>query len=171
MRPTLTFLTALLLTPLAALRSADPPDTNYDESKVPSYTLPEALVCFDGQPVEDTKRWREKRRPEILRAFAENVYGRTPELKMEPRYEITETDAHALGGLATRQQVTIRLFPEADAPRIDLLLLIPNAPRSPCPPFSASTTATKAFTTIPPSSPRETRRPNAARTPVAGRSR
>lgn len=44
---------------------------------------------------------------------------------MEPRYEVTETDAH-VGGLATRQQVTIHLFPEADAPRIDLLLFIPN---------------------------------------------
>jgi hypothetical protein len=59
MKHTLTLLIALLLAPLAALRSADPPDTNYDESKVPSYTLPEALVCFDGQAVEDTKRWRE----------------------------------------------------------------------------------------------------------------
>ena len=46
-------LVALLLAPLAALHAADPPDTNYDESKVPSYTLPEALVCFDGQAVED----------------------------------------------------------------------------------------------------------------------
>ena len=135
MKPTLALLTALLLAPLAALHSVDPPDTNYDESKVPSYTLPKALVCFDGQAVEDTKRWREKRRPEILRAFAENVYGRTPELKTEPRYEITETDAHALGGLATRQQVTIRLFPEADAPRMDLLLLIPNAIAKPVPAF------------------------------------
>jgi len=58
-------LTALLFAPLSALRSADPPDTNYDESKVPSYILPEALVCFDGQAVEDTKRWREKRRSEF----------------------------------------------------------------------------------------------------------
>jgi hypothetical protein len=73
MKHTIPLFTALLLAPLAALRSADPPDTNYDESKVPSSTLPEALVCFDGQAVEDAKRWREKRRPEILRAFAENV--------------------------------------------------------------------------------------------------
>jgi hypothetical protein len=58
-------LTALLFAPLSALRSADPPDTNYDESKVPSYILPEALVCFDVQAVEDTKRWREKRRSEF----------------------------------------------------------------------------------------------------------
>jgi hypothetical protein len=128
-------LSALLFVPLAAMRAAEPPDANYDEAKMPSYTLPDPLVCFDGQRVVDVKLWWEKRRPEILRAFAENVYGRTPELKTEPRYEVTETDAHALGGLATRKQVTIRLFPEADAPRIDLLLFIPNAATKPAPAF------------------------------------
>ena len=65
MRLTATFFAALMLAPLSALRSADPLDTNYDESKVPSYRLPEALVCFDGQAVEDAKRLREKRRPEF----------------------------------------------------------------------------------------------------------
>ena len=135
MKPTLTILTALLLVSPTTLRAAEPPDTNYDEAKVPSYTLPDPLVCSDGQRVADVKLWREKRRPEILRAFAENVYGRTPELKTEPRYEVTETDPNALGGLATRKQVTIRLFPEADAPRIDLLLFVPNAAAKPAPAF------------------------------------
>ena len=135
MNPTLTILTALLLVSPTTLRAAEPPDTNYDEAKVPSYTLPDPLLCSDGQRVADVKLWREKRRPEILRAFAENVYGRTPELKTEPRYEVTETDPNALGGLATRKQVTIRLFPEADAPRIDLLLFIPNAAAKPAPAF------------------------------------
>jgi pimeloyl-ACP methyl ester carboxylesterase len=136
MNLTLPLLTALLLAPLAALEGVwPPPDTNYDESKVPPYTLPDPLVCFDGQRVTDAKVWREKRRPEILRAFVENVYGRTPELRTEPRYEVTETDPRALGGLATRTQVTIRLFPEADAPRIDLLLFVPNTAAKPAPAF------------------------------------
>jgi hypothetical protein len=128
-------LITLLLAPPAALHAAEPPDTNYDEAKMPSYTLLDPLVCSDGRRVADVRLWREKRRPEILRAFAENVYGRTPKLKTGPRYEVTETDAHALSGLATRKQVTIRLFPEADAPRIDLLLFIPNTARKPAPAF------------------------------------
>ncbi len=31
--------------------SAPPPDINYDESKVGSYTLPDPLVCADGTKV------------------------------------------------------------------------------------------------------------------------
>jgi hypothetical protein len=135
MRTAHCFFSALLLAPLALLQAAEPPDTNYDEAQVPSYTLPDPLRCFDAQQVAEVKLWQEKRRPEILRAFAENVYGRTPALKTEPRYEVSETDARAVGGLATRKQVTIRLFPEADAPRIDLLLFIPNAAVNPAPVF------------------------------------
>ncbi|MFA6563243.1 MAG: acetylxylan esterase [Verrucomicrobiia bacterium] len=125
----------LLLAPLAVLHAADPADTNYDESTVPAYTLPDPLVCFDGQRVTDAKLWREKRRSEILKAFVENVYGRAPQLKTKMRCEVMDTDTKALDGLATRKQVTIRLFREADAPRIDLLLFIPNAAPRPVPAF------------------------------------
>ena len=129
------FTAILLLAPLAALHAAEPPDTNYDEAKIPPYTLPDPLVCLDGQRVMDVRLWRAKRRPEILSAFVENVYGRAPKLKTEPRYEVTDTDTRALDGLATRKQVTIGLFSEADAPRIDLLLFIPNATVKPAPAF------------------------------------
>ena len=78
---------ALFLAPLPVLRAQEPPDTNYEESKVPAYTLPDPLVCFDGQRVTNVTLWREKRRPEILRAFATNVYGRTPPVATQLRFE------------------------------------------------------------------------------------
>ena len=49
---------------------------NYDESKVGTYTLPDPLVLADGKPAKDVKTWTEKRRPEIVRLFEENQYGR-----------------------------------------------------------------------------------------------
>ena len=115
MKPAMTFnLTALLLASLGASLASgqEPPDTNYDESKVPEYELPDPLVGFDGRPVTSPKLWRETRRPEILRAFATNIYGRTPEFVTHPRFEITGIEPRALGGLATRKQITIRLFAE-----------------------------------------------------------
>jgi hypothetical protein len=51
---------------------------NYDEAKVGTYTLPDPLVLADGKPVRDGKTWNEKRRPEIVRLFEENQYGRAP---------------------------------------------------------------------------------------------
>ncbi|MHC1766760.1 MAG: acetylxylan esterase [Verrucomicrobiia bacterium] len=128
-------LSALLLAPLAWLQAAEPDDTNYDESKVPAYTVPDPVVCFDGRRVADTKAWREERRPEILDAFATNVYGRTPQIVTRLRFETTDTDPQALGKLATRKQATIRLFEEADAPWMDLLLYIPNHASKPVPVF------------------------------------
>jgi hypothetical protein len=126
---------APLLASLPALRAQEPPDTNYDESKVPPYTLPDPLICFDGRRVTNVTLWRETRRPEILRAFATNVYGRTPRLATQLRFQTTETDAQALAGLATRKQVTIRLFAKADAPWIDLLMYLPNHVVKPVPVF------------------------------------
>lgn len=117
-----------------AAKSPAPP-RNEDESKVAPYTLPDLLAGEDGTPVKDVKTWREKRRPEILRAFAANMYGRTPVVETSLRFEITATDPRALNGLATRKEVTIRLFDDPDAPRIALLLFIPNQARKPVPAF------------------------------------
>ena len=115
---------------------AEPPGTNTDESKVKAYVLPEPLVCFDGRPVKDEAAWRQARRPEILAAFETNVYGRVPSgLAARVRSAVQESDGRALGGLATRRQVELRLFGEEDAPRIGLLLYIPNGAPKPVPAF------------------------------------
>lgn len=113
----------------------EPPDTNYDETKVGAYTLPDPRVTFAGQRVGDSVAWRETRRPEILRAFADNVYGRTPSLRLRVRLESLAADAEVLGGLATRRQVRVRLIEAADAPWIDLLLYVPKRVTGPVPAF------------------------------------
>ena len=113
----------------------EPPDTNYDESKVPKYELPDPLVCFDGRPVSDAAMWRETRRPEILQAFAQHVYGLTPEIKTHLRFETIGADAKVFDGLATRKQIRIWLLDAEDAPWIDLLLYIPNHTSGPAPVF------------------------------------
>ena len=53
-------------------------EANYDESKVPNYTLPDPLTLEDGAKVTDAATWRERRRPEIMSLFQEHVYGRSP---------------------------------------------------------------------------------------------
>src|SRR5262245_62016588 len=41
--------------------------SNYDESKVHPYALPDPLLMADGKRVLDAKEWFQKRRPEILK--------------------------------------------------------------------------------------------------------
>src|SRR5689334_15464109 len=80
---------------------------NYDESKVPQYTLPDPLVSQDGQKIVDPESWNKKRRPEILRLFETQMYGHTPEKALKVSWEVTSVDSKALGGKATRKEVSV----------------------------------------------------------------
>src|SRR4026208_587983 len=51
---------------------------NYDEALVGTYTLPDALVLANGKPVRAAKTWLQKRRPELVRLYEENQFGRSP---------------------------------------------------------------------------------------------
>ena len=127
------FCLALIISPMGFAQ--EPPDTNYDESKVPKYDLPNPLVCFDGRTVIDTEMWQQVRRPEILKVFAEQVYGKIPIFDTRIRFEIISSEPEALDGLATRKEIRIRFFEEDDAPWIDLLLYIPNNRKEAVPVF------------------------------------
>jgi dienelactone hydrolase len=113
----------------------EPPDTNYDELKVSPYELPDPLVCFDERKVADAATWRDVRRPEIVRAFAEHVYGVTPKITPSLKFDVTAKVVNALDGLATRKEIRIHLFDADDAPSIDLLLFVPNTAAGPVPTF------------------------------------
>ncbi len=107
---------------------------NFDEAKVPAYTLPDPLVCADGAPVADAEQWLTARRPEILALFEEHVYGRAPARPAGLAWEVTSEDHEALAGLATRREVAI-WFAGREGPRMDLLLYLPNHTTAPAPLF------------------------------------
>jgi (4-O-methyl)-D-glucuronate---lignin esterase len=111
-----------------------PPDANYDENKVVPYTLPDPLVMANGGRVTDAQMWR-TRRGEILSLFETNIYGRSP--RSSPRISFSETrrDPQALGGIATRKEVTVFLLGRKDGPSMYLLLYVPNRRTEPAPAF------------------------------------
>ncbi len=111
-----------------------PPNAIYDEVQVPAYELPDPLVLADGSPVTDARTWAERRRPEILRLFEEHVYGRAPRRPESISFETTSVDRKALGGKATRKEISIRLAGQGSA-AIDVLVYIPNARSGPAPAF------------------------------------
>ncbi len=99
---------------------------NYDESLVPSYTLPDPLVDSHLQPVTTVEQWIKHRRPEILRLFETEEYGRAPtEL---PKLEFTTTaESHAaLDGKAIRKEVTINVVTPRGHVPLHLLLFVPK---------------------------------------------
>ena len=85
---------------------------NDDESKVPAYTLPDPLVMADGRKVTDAKTWTEKRRPELLKLFETDVYGRTPVGRPgHMTWEVVSEDRNAREGTAIEKTITI-YFPD-----------------------------------------------------------
>ncbi len=108
--------------------------TNYDEAKVPAYTLPDPLRREDGRAVTSPDEWR-GRRSEILRLFEEHVYGHSPGAPRSMRFEVVETQSKALGGLATRRQVRVLLDGTEGGPAFELLLYVPNKDTRPVPAF------------------------------------
>ena len=69
---------------------------NYDEAKVGTYTLPDPLTLANGKPVRDAKTWTEKRRPEIVRLFEENEYGRSPGRPADMTFDVFDKGTPAL---------------------------------------------------------------------------
>ncbi|MDR1623531.1 MAG: hypothetical protein LBS04_00950 [Tannerellaceae bacterium] len=61
--------------------------TNYNEDKVPIYTLPDPLTCNNGIKVTTVKQWKKQRRPEIMELSASQEYGRTLEEKIDAKHE------------------------------------------------------------------------------------
>ncbi len=112
------------------------PEANFHEQKVPQYTLPDPLVASDGTRVTDARTWQARRRPEILELFRTHVYGRSPVGRPKSMtFKVFDRDSNALGGLATRKQVTAGFTGKKDGPRMDILIYLPNNGTTPIPTF------------------------------------
>lgn len=106
---------------------------NYDESKVGEYTLPDALRLENGERVRDAAMWYRQRRPELVRLFEENVYGRSPVEGLDISWDVFDVENKAFGGRAVRKQVTVYFSKDKQGPREDVLMYLPSKARKPVP--------------------------------------
>jgi len=110
-------------------------DGNADEAKVAPYSLPDPLRLTDGGRVTTPAGWWRRRRPELVSLFEQTIYGVAPPAPRRMRFEQTDLDGAALGGLAVRKQVTVLLDGTPEGPQLDLLLYLPAHTRGPVPVF------------------------------------
>ena len=99
---------------------------NYDESKIPDYELTPILVTQGGEPVSKVKEWEKRRRPEILKLFQEEMYGKIPKGKLKTSYKVLESANDALNGKALRKQVRITFEKGEKSLSMDLLIYLPK---------------------------------------------
>jgi hypothetical protein len=99
--------------------------SNYSEEKVRPYTLPDPLVMAGGERVTSADRWVKARRPEILKFYREEIYGRVPDGAPRVTWEAVETDPAARGGTAVMKRVVGRMGDKPDGPRMNMTLYLP----------------------------------------------
>ena len=107
--------------------------TNYDEDKVPPYTLPDPLVLQNGQPVRDASTWFSQRRPELLQLYETEIYGRVPARAPHVTFAVVETDPKAMDGLAVRKLVAVRFGEKPAGPTVHLHIYLPAKATGPVP--------------------------------------
>src|SRR6202046_4040466 len=89
-----------------------PDHANYDETLAnPHPLLPDALRLKNGQPGTTAKEWWDVRRPQIVHAFEENVYGRVPADVPAVHWSVVATDHEIIGG---RPVITKALVGQVD---------------------------------------------------------
>ncbi len=78
--------------------------SNYDESKVPQYALPEPLKMSNGGDVTSADQWQ-ARRAEILRFYQDQIYGRIPEQAPAVHWRVVETTNDSRSGTAITKKI------------------------------------------------------------------
>ncbi|MDP2414401.1 dienelactone hydrolase family protein [Daejeonella sp.] len=101
-------------------------ESNYDESKVPAYTLPDVLKSSDNKTIKNKKAWEKIRRPEVLTLFEDNIYGPVPKSFEDIRFSLLSEDKNSMDGKAHRKEVLIEVFNRNKSVRINLILFTPN---------------------------------------------
>jgi hypothetical protein len=107
--------------------------SNYSENRVRPYTLPDPLVLANGERVTTPEAWAKRRRPEILRFYQTELYGRVPDTAPEVTWEVTQTDPTARGGAAEMRRVVGRMGGQPGGPRMTLTVYTPAKADRPVP--------------------------------------
>jgi hypothetical protein len=127
--------TSIFFISILSVSAQDHKESNYDESKVPQYTLPDPLKTRAGKTVNNKNQWENVRRPEILRLFEDNIYGQVPKDYDSIRYSVKHEDPKSMNGKAHLKEVLIEVFRINKNVKINLVLFIPNNAPKPAPAF------------------------------------
>lgn len=111
-------------------------ETNYDESKVPVFNLPSPLDKVGGGKIKTAFDWVNFRRPEILKMYRDEVYGKLPPRPNRMSFELLSCREDALDNTAIRKEIRIHVgMNNGREHHFDMLLYIPKNAIGPVPAF------------------------------------
>jgi hypothetical protein len=105
------------------------------ESDVPNYMLPDLLTSFSGKKITSVGQWETVRRPEIVKFFTENIYGKVP-VPAEPvkkSFKLIAEDKNFMEGLFTKRTILVTFSNSKKSLVMQLVTFVPNNATKPVP--------------------------------------
>lgn len=98
--------------------------------------VPELLVTEKGDKVETHEQWEHVRRPEIVKFFTDEVYGRRP-VERPPHlgFSVAEPDRVMMDGAAVRKRIRVEYGGVGGTNSFVFTAFIPTAATNPAPSF------------------------------------
>src|SRR5215831_13456703 len=107
--------------------------SNYDESKVGPYTLPDPLMLSNGQRVRSARVWMNQRRKELIQFYENEIYGHVPANAPKVTWEVGPADRSWRNGTAVRKQVIANVGEGVNRRRFSVWLYTPAKASRPAP--------------------------------------
>jgi len=120
----------LILLTLQIIYSSSMEAQNYDESKIPPYTVPDLL---GKKQISNSNNWKNSRRAEVLKLFSENMYGRIPDFD----YQVTsyKRPLNTPKDNIVQEEIAIIISNENGSIKMNMLLTLPKNATHPVPLF------------------------------------
>lgn len=116
---------------------AAPNAANSEESKVREYSLPELLKLDNGKTISTSQEWWQQRRPEIEKAFEEEIYGKLPENIPSVTWKVIDAYDTIIGNFPIREKIIRGIVDNSAYPsikvEIELLVATPLHSQGPVP--------------------------------------
>ena len=111
---------------------------NYDELAANPYLYyPDPLTTFSGRKVRNARMWWKERRPELLRVFEDEIYGRVPDNAPAVRWEVVQEEKVMMEDIPCIRRELAGVADNAACPgisvRIQAQVTWPEAAKGPVP--------------------------------------
>lgn len=110
---------------------------NRFEEKVNSYTLPDPLVLKNGDKVTSPEIWWQKRRPEIVESFNNEIYGKLPKNIPSVDWQVVSVKDTLVGNFPIKEKLLRGVVDNSSYPsikvEIELLVATPLGSREKIP--------------------------------------